>query len=170
MTIDLLKDLTKLDIIDFEFEDLKNMGDLSGYDFSIIKLEADFANKVLPGEKEKIELYVKMIRKDKIKESIFCYWSLLYDEKFKGYKESEFTSIINKVRITEKDSEKYKHSVLLEIQENKWEILKSGSTIHLVKLAKYLTNESTQHINSIKKWKEYIADDNQDVLFIRNYK
>ena len=30
MTIDLLKDLTKLDIQHFEFEDLKNMDDLSG--------------------------------------------------------------------------------------------------------------------------------------------
>ena len=40
MTIDLLKDLTQLDIQHIEFEDLKNMDVSSGYDFTIIKLKA----------------------------------------------------------------------------------------------------------------------------------
>jgi len=159
MTVDLLKNVTKLEIIDFEFEDLKNMGDSSGYDFAIIKL------KVLTTNQE-AKVYIKMIRKDKIKESIFCYWSLLYDEMFKNFEESEFTSVINKVRITETENEKYKHSVLLEIKENKWGILECGSTIHLVKFQKYLNDNTIKKSNSINEWKKYIEDDSQDVLFI----
>ena len=58
------------------------------------------------GEKD---LYIKMIRKDRIKESIFCYWNLLYDQMFKNYEESEFTSVINKVSIKETENEEYKH-------------------------------------------------------------
>jgi len=158
-TIELLKDLTKLDIIDFEFDDLKNMGDSSGYDFSTIKLKAYLENN-------EIEIYVKMIRKDRIKESIFCYWSLLYDEKFKDYEKSEFTSIISKVRITEKESEKYKHSVLLEILENRWGILECGTTIHLVKFQKYLSDETIKKANLIKEWEKYVKHDNEDVLFL----
>ena len=108
-----LQELTKLYITDIEFDDLKNMGDMTGYDFSIIKLKAFLGDK-----NAQTDLYIKMIRKDRIKESIFCYWSLLYDEKFKNYEESEFNSVINKVKITETESEEYKHSVLLEIKEN----------------------------------------------------
>ena len=83
MTIDLLKDLTKLDIQHFEFEDLKNMDDLSGYDFPVIKLKVIINDNYHINIKNEKEIYIRMIRKDRIKESIFCYWSLLYDEKFK---------------------------------------------------------------------------------------
>ncbi len=166
MTIDLLKDLTGLNISDFEFDDLKNMGVFTGYDFSIIKLKVLIENIDRFKTKKQTDLYIKMIRKDRIKESIFCYWSLLYDEKFKDYNESDFTSIINKVRITETENETYKHSVLLEIKENKWGILEYGSTIHLVKLAKYLNDKAINKSNLTNKWKDYIKKDNQDVLFI----
>ena len=127
----------------------------------IIKLKA-----VLGDKNDLADLYIKMIRKDRIKESIFCYWSLLYDEKFKNYEESEFTSAINKVKITETESEEYKHSVLLEIKENKWGILECGSTIHLVKFTKYLNYEAIKKSKLISEWKKYIEEDNQDVLFI----
>ena len=170
MTIDLLKDLTKLNIKDFEFEDLKNIENLSEYDFSVIKLKAILENEpsknnIENGINEK-DLYIKIIRKDRIKESIFCYWSLLYDEKFKNYEESEFTSVINKVRITETESKEYKHSVLLQINENKWGVLEYGATIHLVKFEKYLTDNTIKKSKLIKEWKNYIEDGNQDVLFI----
>lgn len=161
MAVELLKELTKLNITDIEFDDLKNMGDMSGYDFSIIKLKV-----VLCDKNTQTDLYVRMIRKDRIKESIFCYWSLLYEEKFKNYEESEFISVINKVKITETESEEYKHSVLLEIKENKWGILECGSTIHLVKLTKYLKDKAINKSKLVNEWKKYIEEDNQDVLFI----
>ena len=162
MSISLFKDLTKLDIQDFEFEDIKNMADSSGYDFSIINIKAVIGQK----KSNSADIYIKMIKKDRIKESIFCYWNLLYDENFKNYEESEFTSVINKVRITETESKDYKHSVLLEIKENKWGILEYGSTIHLVKLEKYLNDGTTRKSKLTNEWKKYIEEGNQDVLFI----
>lgn len=174
MTIDLLKDLTKLNINNFEFEDLKNMGDSTGYDFSTIKLKVDLSNnqdnnkdvKLTEKNNQKADIYIKMIRKDRIKESIFCYWSLLYDENFKSYEESEFTSVINKVKITETENETYKHSVLLEIKENKWGILEYGTTIHLVKFKKYLNDKTIKKSSLTSSWENYLEDNNQDVLFI----
>lgn len=160
MTVDLLKDLTKLNIKDFEFEDLKNMGDSTGYDFSTIKLKVDL------NDDKTADIYIRMIRKDRIKESIFCYWSLLYDEKFKTYEESDFTSVINKVKITETENETYKHSVLLEIKENKWGILEYGTTIHLVKLERFLKDSTIRKSSLTNNWKKYIEDNNEDVLFI----
>lgn len=164
MTIDLLKDLTKLNIKDLEFEDFKNIGNSTGYDFLVIKLKVSIINN--KKQNQEADLYIKMIRKDKIKESIFCYWSLLYEEKFKNFEESEFTSVINKVRITETENEKYKHSVLLEIKDNKWGILESGSTIHLVKFKNYLNDETIGKSNLTSEFKNCIDEKNDDVLFI----
>lgn len=170
MTTALLKDLTKLNIVDFEFEDLKNMEDSSGYDFSTIKLKAtvdeEAPNSDLQNIKKETDLYIKMIRKDRIKESIFCYWSLLYDEKFKNYEESEFTSVISKVKITETENEEYKHSVLLEIKDNRWGILECGSMIHLVKFAKFLNDKTVKKSKLTDGWKKHLEEGNQDVLFI----
>lgn len=162
MTTDLLKEITKLDIIDFEFELLKNMENIEEYAFSMVKLEATLKDKT------KQDVYIKLIRKDRIKESIFCYWCILYDEKFKGYQESEFTTIINKVRIIETESQECKHTVSLNIKENKWGILEYGSDIHLVKFRKYL-EEETKNPN-VLKWKRYLTDDSSDVLFVATVK
>ena len=143
------------------------MDDYSGYDFETIKLRILINSN--EGEDDNLivkDLYIKLIRKDRIKESIFCYWSLLYDDMFKNYEESEFTSVINKVRITETESEEYKHSVLLQIKENKWGVLEYGSTIHLVKFGKYLNDKTIKKSDSTKEWKKYIDKENQDVLFI----
>lgn len=162
MTIDLLKEVTKLDIKDFEFTNLKNMETLEEYKFSMLKLEVILKNKT------KHDVYIKLIRKDKIKESIFCYWCLLYDEKFREYKESEFTTIINKVKIIETESEECKHTVSLNIKENKWGILEYGSDIHLVKLRKYLEEETNN--TNVLKWNKYLAGDSSDVLFVATVK
>ena len=166
MTIYLLKDLTKLDIQHFEFEDLKNMDDLSGYDFPVIKLKVIINDNYHINIKNEKEIYIRMIRKDRIKESIFCYWSLLYNEKFKDYEESEFTSVINKVKITEIDNQDYKHTVLLEINDNKWEVLERGSTIQLVKFVKFLNNDEIKKSELTNEWSKFIDSEDQDVLFI----
>lgn len=162
MTIDLLKEITKLNIMDFEFEKLNTMKTIEEYAFSIVKLVVTLKDKT------KQDVYIKLIRKDKIKESIFCYWCLLYDEKFKEYEESEFTSIINKVRIVETESEECKHTVSLNIKDNKWGILEYGSNIHLVKFKKYLDEETKNPY--ILKWKKYLSEDCSDVLFVATVK
>ena len=169
MTIDLLKDLTQLDIQHIEFEDLKNMDVSSGYDFTIIKLKAIIGNgkeDLNVSVENKKEIYIKTIRKDRIKESIFCYWSLLYDEKFKDFEESDFTSVINKVKITEIENQDYKHTILLEINDNKWEVLKDGSTIQLVKFFKFLNSNAIKKSELTNEWKKFVDEENQDVLFI----
>ena len=161
MTIDLLRDLTDLDIKDIEFEDLKNMDELSGYDFQVIKLKA-----IINDINIEKELYIKMIKKDRIKESIFCYWNLLYNERFKGYEKSEFMSVISKVKITEIVNQDYKHTVLLEINDNKWEVLKRGSTIQLVKFVKFLNSNTIEKSELTKEWSRFVDEENQDVLFV----
>lgn len=158
MTIELLKKVTKLDIVDFEFKRLKTMENIEEYRFSIIKLQAILRDGTSR------EVYMKLVRKNRIKESIFCYWCLLYDEKFKGNQEKEYTTITNSVKIIERGSEEYKHTVSLNIEENQWGVLEYGSDIHLVKFQKFLEQEKEN--TDISRWKRYLPDDSQDVLFV----
>ena len=50
--------------------------------------------------KEEIEMYLRMVKRSKIKESIFCYWCTIYEEELLKTKErEEVEPIINKVLI-----------------------------------------------------------------------
>lgn len=158
MTIELLKKVTKLEIEDFEFERLKTMENIEEYRFSIIKLKA-----MLKGGSTK-EIYLKLVRKTRIKESIFCYWCLLYDDKFKNKEEKEYSKVTNYVKIVERGSEEYKHTVSLNIEHNEWGILEYGSDIHLVKFKKFLDQEAEN--TCIQRWNRYLPDDSEDVLFV----
>ncbi len=163
ITINLLNEISKLDIIDFEYEQLKYMKTIAEYQFTMIKI------KVILKDQTNADIYLKLIPKDRIKESIFCYWCILYDEKFKEYEDSEFSSIVSKVKIIESESEKNNHSVLLSINENKWGVLERGSIIHLVKFEKYIKEfevEQNNNKNNITDWKRYITNGSQDILFM----
>ena len=39
--------------------------------------------------KEEIEMYLRMVKRSKIKESIFCYWCTIYEEELLKTKERE---------------------------------------------------------------------------------
>ena len=158
MTIELLKKVAKLDIEDFVFKRLKTMENIEEYKFSIIIL------KVILRDGTSRDVYMKLVRKNRIKESIFCYWCLLYDEKFKGNQEKQYTTITNSVKIIERESEACKNTVSLNVEENQWGVLKYGSDIHLVKFQKFLEQEKENDV--ISRWKNYLLDDSQDVLFV----
>lgn len=158
MIIELLRKVTNLDIIDFEFEKLKTMENIEEYRFSIIKLKAVLKSK------ETEEIYIKLVKKNRIKESIFCYWCLLFDEKFKRNQEKEYSKITNNVKIIEKGSGDCKHTVSLNIEENQWGVLEYGSDIHLVKFQKFLKNQADN--SCIQRWNRYLHEDSDDVLFI----
>ena len=38
---------------------------------------------------EEIEMYLKMVKRSKIKESIFCYWCTIYEEELLKAREKE---------------------------------------------------------------------------------
>ena len=57
---------------------------------------------------EEIEMYLKMVKRSKIKESIFCYWCTIYEEELLKAREKEkIEPIINKVLISELNKKKF---------------------------------------------------------------
>ena len=70
------------------------------------------------------------------------------------------------MKITEIENQDYKHTILLEINDNKWEVLKDGSTIQLVKFFKFLNSNAIKKSELTNEWKKFVDEENQDVLFI----
>ena len=104
----LLEKIFKKEIIDINIEGLAHFESIIEYDFSLIKANVIYKNQ------EKDEFYLRLIKGGKIKESIFCYWSFLYEEYIKN-KKIESDNTIQKAIITQIASEKNISSLLLTI-------------------------------------------------------
>ena len=132
--LQLLSEILKMEIIDIKSGDIKELNKISEYDFSLIKISA-----ILKDNKD-ADIYLKLIKKGTIKQSLFCYWSLLYEDELKENDINKSITKINKVLITEFEEDEYKNSVFLEIENNNTELLKYGTEVHFVDIAKYINS------------------------------
>ena len=124
---------------------LKN---ISEYEFEMVK------TKVKMSDGKEFEIYFKPIKNSRIKESIFCYWCLIYEEEIldkKGQQEGEM--FLNKVLISELTKKKYYQSVFLEIENNKGNILENGTEIDFIEVLKYFKEQNNDD-NELKKYFE----------------
>lgn len=128
----LLKDLIKLNVKNLKINGVKKLNNISEYEFSLVKAKLELENN------NKLDLYFQFIENNKIKESIFCYWSLLYDEECKRNK----TEIDSKAIITELEVKEEKSSILLEIENSNSEILKYGTIVYFINFIKYLESNN----------------------------
>lgn len=142
----LLEKIFKNEIIDIKIEGIEHFESIIEYDFSLIKANVIYKNH------EKDEYYLRLIKGGKIKESIFCYWSFLYEEYIKN-KKIESDNTIQKAIITQIASEKNISSLLLTIDSK----LNYCAEINLVELKKYFDKE---------RWLDYREINDNNILFI----
>ena len=136
LTKELLSKVLNLNIQELKFENIVKLDNISDYKFDISKFTATVEKNCKIGD---INIYAKIIRYDKIKESIFCYWSLIYQEQFKNKSDVEIENITKKVSIEELElEEEHKKSVFLEIKNNNFGILKYGTEIHFLEFKDYI--------------------------------
>lgn len=115
---------------------------------------------------DEVEIYLKMIKKSRIKESIFCYWCSIYDEELNKIKENENKEInLNKVLISELTKKKYMQSIFLEIENNKTQILETGTEINFLEIVNYI-NEQKNESNKYDSILKYFDENSNDVLLI----
>ena len=124
--IKLLEQILKSSIKDIEFEGTEEFNDVTKYDFSLSKA------KVIYHTGKKDEIFLKMIKGGKIKESIFCYWSLLYDEFLKSNQNNE-EDVVKKAIITQITSDEASSSLLLTLNAK----LNYCAEINLVELRNF---------------------------------
>lgn len=146
----LLESILKNSILDIEFEGTEHFDSIIEYDFSLLKANIIYSN----GKKD--EIYLKMIKGGKIKESIFCYWSLLYEE-FLKKNQSNIENVVQKAIITQITSDESTSNLLLTLNAK----LNYCAEINLVELKSFLIKN-----NNYERWLESLEIKNDDILFI----
>lgn len=160
MINDLITNVLKLDISNAKYDRILEFKDISEYEFSLIKTKCQL-------NEEEIEVYFKIVKKDRIKESIFCYWCLIYREEINNLEDKSQikNNFLNKVLISELERERYKNSIFLEINNNNTNIIKYGTEVHFIDFFKYIEKNKNKS-KEMAKWLKYIDKDSEDLLLI----
>ena len=154
---DIIGNILSLEIKEIKYDKNMQLSNISEYEFELVKVKA-----ILQSDEE-MEMYLKMIKNSKIKESIFCYWCTIYEEEL--FQTKEIENMVNKVLISELEKTKYKSKVFLMIENNKTQILETGTEVNFIDIVSYIEemkNEKTQ----FEKIYKNINKDEEDVLLV----
>lgn len=154
---EILDDILHLGIKEIEYDKNIQLSNISEYEFELVKVKAILKSN------EKVEMYLKMIKNSKIKESIFCYWCTIYEEEL--FKTKEIENIVNKVLISELDKTKYKSRVFLTIENNKTQILETGTEVNFIEISNYI-EEMKNERNQFEKLSKYFEQADDYVLLV----
>ena len=157
---EILNNILDLRIEQIEYDTNLQLSNISEYEFELLKIKAILEND------DQIEMYLKMVKNTKIKESIFCYWCSIYEEELMKAKELENIDIfINKVLISELDKTKYQKRIFLTIENNKTRILEEGTEVNFIEIIDYIEEHKNQN-NMYEKLYEYFDKQSEDVLMV----
>ena len=145
--IELFEIILELKIDKIEFAGREHFNSINEYDFTLIKLNL-FCND------KKIQIYIKMIKGGKIKESIFCFWSLLYEEYLKNKKEIYENK---KVIIKQRKNSETDSNIVLTLDQS----LDYCAEINLIKLRKIALKNK-----KIERWLNKLQIKSEEILFI----
>lgn len=135
----ILSDITKIEIEKVDsIELIKCPEIIKGELFFILKVRAKRYSY------DQIELYLKIIDKSQLDKTISYYWILIYEEEFIKEKNIGLNekTLKNKINILKINEEKFTDTFLLEIENNKTNILKNGTTVYITEFNKYLINKA----------------------------
>jgi len=156
----ILNDVLELNLDEIEYDKNIQLSNISEYEFELVKIRA------ILNTDEEIEMYLKMIKNTKVKESIFCYWCSIYEEELMKVKELENIDIfINKVLISELDMSKYQKRIFLAIENNKTRILETGTEVNFLEIKDYIEEHKSEK-NKYDKLYEYFDKESNDVLMV----
>ena len=157
---EILNDLLQLEIKEIKYDKNVELNNISEYEFELVKVKAILESN------EEVEMYFKMIKNSRIKESIFCYWCSIYEEEFLKSKELENIDVfINKVLISELDKSKYQKRIFLTIENNRTQILETGTEVNFIEILDYI-NEQKNEKNEYEKLYQYFDRESSDVLLV----
>ena len=157
---EILNNILDLRIEQIEYDTNLQLSNISEYEFELLKIKAILEND------DQIEMYLKMVKNTKIKESIFCYWCSIYEEELMKAKELEdFDIFINKVLISELDKTKYQKRIFLTIENNKTRILEEGTEVNFIEIIDYIEEHKNQN-NMYEKLYEYFDKQSEDILMV----
>lgn len=145
----LLEEFLNREIVEIDIEGIEHFESIIEYDFSLLKANVLYKNN------NREEIYLRLIKGGKIKESIFCFWSILYEEYLQSEKR-DLENAIQKAIITQIMSKENISSLLLTIDSK----LNYCAEVSLVELKKYLEK------NKKERWLGSLEIKENDILFI----
>lgn len=154
---EIFKKVLNLKIKEITYDKNLKLDNISEYEFELVKVRATLYTN------ETVEMYLKMVKNTKIKESIFCYWCAIHEEELAKNKENnDIEMVINKVLISELNKKKYYQNIFLEIENNKSGILETGTEVNFLEIQKYI-KDNTNYYSNLNK---YFSEDEDDVLLV----
>ena len=157
---DVLNKVLKLKIKKIRYDKNLQLGNISEYEFELIKVKA------LLETDEEIEIYLKIIKNSRIKESIFCYWCTIYEEELMQTKDlGDVDVIINKVAISELKKSRYQESIFLTIENNRTPILETGTEVSFIEIRDYIEDHREKN-TELEKLYKYFEKESNDVLLV----
>ena len=152
--------MLRLAVKEIRYDKNIQLSNISEYEFELVKVKAILETN------EEVEMYLKMIKNTRIKESIFCYWCSIYEEELMKAKELEDMDVfINKVLISELNETKYQKRIFLTIEDNKTKILESGTEVNFLEIANYIENQKNDS-NQYEKLYKYFDKQSDEVLLV----
>ena len=152
--------MLRLAVKEIRYDKNIQLSNISEYEFELVKVKAILETN------EEVEMYLKMIKNTRIKESIFCYWCSIYEEELMKAKELEDMDVfINKVLISELNETKYQKRIFLTIEDNKTKILESGTEVDFLEIANYIENQKNDS-NQYEKLYRYFDKQSDEVLLV----
>ena len=158
--LNILNNVLRLDIKEMKYDKSIQLSNISEYEFELLKINSMLSTK------ENVEMYLRMVKKSRIKESIFCYWCSIYEEEMlKTEGNNKIESCINKVLISELNKRKYHQSIFLEIENNKTGILETGTEVNFLDIISYINDYKTKS-NKYEELFKYFNEESENVLLI----
>lgn len=157
---EIFNNVLDLGLKEIKYDQNIQLSNISEYEFELVKVKA-----ILETDEE-VEMYLKMVKNTRVKESIFCYWCSIYEEELMKAKELEDEDmIINKVLISELDKAKYQKRIFLTIEDNKTPILETGTEVNFIEIIDYIKDKKNEE-NQYQKLYEYFDEKSNDVLLV----
>lgn len=155
---EIFNNVLKLQIKEIKYDKNIQLANISEYAFELVKV------RIVLETNEEVEMYLKLIKNSKIKESIFCYWCTIYEEELID-KQKDIECIINKVAISDLTKNKYHKRVFLTIENNTTQILETGTEVNFIEIANYI-KEMKNERNQFEKLYKYFSEEDDDVLLV----
>ena len=156
--IKFINKVTDLELKDIIFSGIERFKSIVEYDFYIINLVG------IIGKNKTKNMFIKIIKKGKIKESLFCICDLAYEKYFNVYKAPKEKVIKSKkITIFEDESTKHFNKVVVNLVEPNLNKKKLNIEIYFIEISKIL-----EQTNNIKKkgWEKYIDINPMDIIIV----
>ena len=143
-----LNNVLHLNIKEIKYDKNLKLSNISEYEFELIKVKAMLETD------EEIEIYLKIIKNSRIKESIFCYWCTIYEEELMKAKELDNMDVIIN-----------QESIFLTIENNRTPILETGTEVSFIEIRDYIEDHREKN-TELEKLYKYFEKESNDVLLV----